>query len=68
LFGYQHGERGADRTADDADRFAVQRVDPQVGVVAGPALVAGDPVRASQVADEVSVRIEDAHPGDFYVR
>ena len=60
LLGDQDGKCGADRTTHNAVVVPVVTENIQLGVIAGPALVAAGAFCGAQVAHDVAVRIENA--------
>jgi hypothetical protein len=63
LFRDQHGEGCADGAADYADRQAAVFEEMEIGMVAGPAVMATHPPLPLELADDVAVRIQQADLG-----
>src|SRR5262249_9176392 len=59
LLGDQDGKGGSDRATNDAAFVPLLAKDVQVGVVAGPAVVAAGAFGGAQIAHDVAVRIEN---------
>jgi hypothetical protein len=64
LLGDQDGERCADSRSDDPDLDAVEIHSPHLGVVAGPPGMSPTAAAGGEVADDVAIRIEQAHRGN----
>ena len=68
LLGDQYGKGGADRATDDAVFVTFVTEDIQLGVVAGPAVVAAGAFGGTQVAHDVAIRIKNANVRNGDVR
>jgi len=62
LFSHQYREGRPHRHADDSDLDTVEVHGPHLGVVASPSGMAPSTTGGGQVADDVTVGIEQAHP------
>lgn len=68
LFGDQYSERRADRTADDAEFDTIEREPIEIGVISRPRRILLGASGRNEMPNEIAVRIEDTHFGDFGVR
>jgi hypothetical protein len=68
LLGDEDRERGSDRAADDADVQATDIGGPHLRVVAGPAGLQAPQAGVDEVADDVTVGVEQADRRDRLVR